>query len=65
MINQKQEKERVQYLEHEYEEGCKYIEFQCEEEGYPARGCNYELRCAEARKSYDAEIEEIFAKYGI
>lgn len=52
-------------LEREYEAECAAIEIQCAKEGYLSRGCNYELRCTEARKSYDAEIKEIFEKYGI
>ena len=50
-------------LEADYEKECVVIAEQCEDEGYPANGSNYELRCAAAREYYDAEIEAIDAKY--
>lgn len=50
-------------LEADYEKECAEIADQCEAEGYPANGDNYDLRCASAREYYDAEIEKIDAKY--
>lgn len=50
-------------LESAYEKECVEIAEQCEAEGYPANGDNYDLRCAAAREYYDAEIEAINAKY--
>lgn len=50
-------------LEKAYLDECQEIAEQCEAEGYPANGDNYELRCAEARKYYDEQIEIIDANY--
>lgn len=36
----------------EYEEECNEISAQCEAEGYPAHGSNYELRCEAAWEYY-------------
>jgi hypothetical protein len=43
-------------LEQQYEYECRKIAAQCEDEGYPSHGSNYELRCAAARKYYDEQI---------
>lgn len=50
-------------LEKQYREECQEIAEQCEAEGYPANGSNYELRCENARKYYDEQIEIIDANY--
>lgn len=50
-------------LEQQYINECQEIAEQCEAEGYPANGSNYELRCADARKYYDEQIEIIDANY--
>lgn len=50
-------------LEQQYLNECQEIAEQCEAEGYPANGNNYDLRCAEARKYYDEQIEAIDANY--
>lgn len=50
-------------LEQQYRNECEEIAEQCEAEGYPANGSNYELRCADARKYYDEQIEIIDANY--
>lgn len=50
-------------LEKAYLDECHEIAEQCEAEGYPANGSNYDLRCAEARKYYDEQIENIDANY--
>ena len=50
-------------LEYEYLEECAEIAEECELEGYPANGGNYELRCESARKYYDEQIAYIDEKY--
>ena len=35
-----------------YSEDCAEISAQCEEEGYPSHGSNYELRCENLGESY-------------
>lgn len=55
--------DKICELEKQYREECKEIAEQCEVEGYPANGSNYELRCAEVRKYYDHEFELIDSKY--
>lgn len=37
---------------------------ECEAEGYPPYGNNYDLRCSDARRYYDELIEKIDSKYG-
>lgn len=55
--------DKICELEKQYREEYKEIAEQCEAEGYPANGSNYELRCAEVRKYYDHEFELIDSKY--
>ena len=55
--------EAICELEADFEEECEEIAFQCELEGYPAHGSNYELRCESARKYYDEQIALIDANY--
>lgn len=55
--------EAICQLEKEYASECASIAEQCEEEGYPAHGSNYELRCEFARRWYDEQIEMIDSKY--
>ena len=50
-------------LKQQYLDECHEIAEQCEAEGYPANGSNYDLRCAEARKYYNEQIETIDANY--
>lgn len=50
-------------LEQQYRSECQEIAEQCEAEGYPANGSNYELRCADVRKYYDEQIADIDANY--
>lgn len=52
-------------LEQQYLDECEEIAEQCEAEGYPANGSNYDLRCADTRKYYDEQIAYIDAKYDI
>lgn len=51
-------------LEEQYLEECADIAAECEAEGYPAHGSNYDLRCADARRYYDDLLEKIDLKYG-
>ena len=62
-IYTKAEIETICDLEQKYQDECQEIAEQCEAEGYPANGSNYELRCSEARKYYDEQIEIIDANY--
>lgn len=55
--------DKICELEQQYRNECQEIAEQCEAEGYPANGSNYELRCSEARKYYDEQIEIIDANY--
>ena len=55
--------EKIIKLEKEFDDECKEIAVMCEEEGYPAHGSNYDLRCENARKYYDELIEEIDSSY--
>lgn len=55
--------EEICRLETEYLEECEKIAEQCETEGYPGNGTNYELRCENARQYYDEQIAYIDEKY--
>lgn len=55
--------DKICELEKSYQDECQEIAEQCEAEGYPANGSNYELRCENARKYYDEQIEIIDANY--
>ena len=55
--------DKICELEKAYQDECQEIAEQCKTEGYPANGSNYELRCSEARKYYDEQIEIIDANY--
>lgn len=57
--------DEVVRLRNEYDEECKRISEQCEEEGYPGTGDNYELRCAELWKYYEEQIDAIDEKYQV
>ena len=46
-----------QEKENEFSEICEDIARECEEEGYPAHGENYDLRVAQARAWYFGEEE--------
>lgn len=50
-------------LETEYLLECDKIAYQCSDEGYPSHGANYDLRCENARKYYDEQIDLITSKY--
>lgn len=43
---------------YEYRDGCRAIAKECEEEGYPSHGANYELRVENLRKRYSELFEE-------
>ncbi len=55
--------EEICRLESEYEEECEEIAIQCADEGYPSHGANYELRCENARRYYDEQIDIVASKY--
>jgi hypothetical protein len=59
----KEDIEKICEIEKAYLEECRDIAEQCEAEGYPAHGSNYDLRCAEARKCYNEQLEAIDGKY--
>ena len=50
-------------LEADFADACEKIAAECDEEGYPSRGENYELRCEQARVYYDEQIAIIDEKY--
>ena len=51
--------EEVCKLEEQYIDECNDIARECEREGLPSRGSDYELRCEQARKYYDEQIKYI------
>lgn len=51
-------------LEEQYLKERADIAAECEAEGYPSYGNNYDLRCSDARRYYDELIEKIDSKYG-
>ena len=55
--------DKICELEKAYQEECQEIAEQCEAEGYPSNGSNYELRCENARAYYDEQIADIDANY--
>lgn len=55
--------DKICELEKQYREECQEIAEQCEAEGYPSNGSNYELRCENARAYYDEQIADIDANY--
>lgn len=55
--------EEICRLESEYAQECEKIADQCAEEGYHSHGSNYDLRCENARRYYDEQIELIDSKY--
>ena len=55
--------DKICELEKAYQDECQEIVEQCEAEGYPTNGSNYELRCSEARKYYNEQFADIDANY--
>ena len=55
--------EEIWRLEEEYMKECAEISRQCEEEGFPGTGDNYEIRRAAARQWYDEQMKAIDQKY--
>lgn len=55
--------EEICRLEEEYMKECAEISRQCEEEGFPGTGENYDLRCAAARQWYNEQMKAIDQKY--
>lgn len=60
----KEDIEKICKLEAQYLKECEDIAEECEAEGYPSYGNNYDLRCSDARRYYDELIEKIDSKYG-
>lgn len=57
---------RIKKLREEYKEACKQIADQCEEEGYPSHGYNYELRCeSEWEIVYAPQIDALYTMLNI
>ena len=61
----KEDINKICEIEKAYLDECEEIAEQCEAEGYPANGSNYDLRCSEARKYYDEQLERIDRKYEV
>lgn len=57
--------DKICELEKQYRNEYQVIAEQCEAEGYPSNGSNYELRCENARAYYDEQIAYIDAKYDV
>ena len=57
--------DKICELEKAYQDECQEIAEQCEAEGQPSNGSNYELRCENARAYYDEQIAYIDAKYDV
>ena len=55
--------EEICKLEQSFQDECEEIAEQCEAEGYPSHGENYDLRCVAARVPYDEQIAMIDAAY--
>lgn len=55
--------DKICKLEQEYKDECEKIAEQCEAEGYPSNGSNYELRCENARAYYDEQLADIDTNY--
>ena len=52
-------------LEEQFADECEEIAAQCEAEGYPSHGSNYEIRCVHARQYYDEQIALIEKQEGM
>lgn len=52
--------EKICNLEAQYLKECEEIAEECEAEGYPSYGNNYDLRCSDARRYYGEMEEKIF-----
>lgn len=63
-VYSKADLEKICWLEEQYIKECEEIAEECEAEGYPSYGTNYDLRCSDARRYYDELIEKIDSKYG-
>lgn len=53
----------IKDLHKEYEEGCDLLTADCEKEGYPSHGANYDLRVGQLWDSINSDIELIESKY--
>lgn len=62
-VYSKEDIDKICKLEKDYQEECERIAEECETEGYPTYGDNYELRCESIRSYYDEQIADIDEKY--
>lgn len=53
----------IKDLYKEYKEGCEQIAADCEKEGLPSHGSNYDLRAGQLWDSINRDIELIESKY--
>lgn len=53
----------IKDLYKEYEKGCEQIAADCEKEGYPGYGSNYDLRAGQLWDLINQDIELIESKY--
>ena len=53
--------DKICELEQQYLDECEEIAAECQEEGYPSHGDNYDLRCESRRALYDEQIAFIDA----
>lgn len=51
---------KVDELYNQFLAECEEIADQCEEEGYPSHGSNYDLRCDDAWNWYKPAIDELY-----
>lgn len=60
MRTKKEIEAEIKELYERFKEDCRDEEQQCEAEGYPSRGSNYELRCADNwNRFYKEELESL------
>ena len=59
----KEDVQELLYLEKIYRENLIDIAEQCEADGYPGRGSNFELRANAAYEYYNQEVEHIYDAY--
>ena len=63
-VYSKEDIDKICKLEAQYLKECEEIAEECEAEGYPPYGNNYDLRCSDERRYYDELIEKIDSKDG-
>lgn len=48
---------KIKCLEKAFKAECEEIALECEEEGYPSHGSNYDLRCSSLWERYEEEYD--------